>query len=60
MNSDPNVKAQMGQENLDKMNEFMSQSGGNMMTNGRGVTSSESMMMNGSATAKTGSNMMNF
>ena len=48
MNSDPNVKALMGQDNLDKMNQFMSQSmsqsGGNMMTNGSG-------------TAKTGSNM---
>ncbi|WP_338031876.1 hypothetical protein [Desulfosporosinus fructosivorans] len=42
------------------MNEFMSQSGGNMMTNGSGVTSSESIMMNGSGTLKTGSNMMNF
>ncbi len=60
MNSDPNVKAQMGQDNLDKMNEFMSQSGGNMMTNGSDVTSSESTMMNGSGTLKTGSNMMNF
>ena len=60
MNSDPNVKALMGQDNLDKMNEFMSQSGGNMMTNGSDVTSSESTMMNGSGTLKTGSNMMNF
>ncbi|SHH12406.1 hypothetical protein [Desulfosporosinus lacus] len=60
MNSDPNVKALMGQDNLDKMNEFMTQSGGNMMTNGSGVTSSESTMMNGSGTAKSGSNMMNF
>ena len=54
MNSDPNVKAQMGQDNLDKMNQFMSNSAGNMMTNGSGATSS------GSGTAKTGSNMMNF
>ncbi|KJR45622.1 hypothetical protein UF75_3977 [Desulfosporosinus sp. I2] len=60
MNSDPNVKALMGQDNLDKMNQFMSQSGGSMMTNGSGVTSSGSAMMNGSGTAKTGSNMMNF
>jgi len=60
MNSDPNVKAQMGQDNLDKMNQFMTQSGGNMMTNGSNVTSSGSTMMNGSGTAKTGSNMMNF
>jgi hypothetical protein len=35
MNSDPNVKAQIGQDNLDKMNQFMSNSGGNMMTNGQ-------------------------
>ncbi len=55
MNSDPNVKAQMGQDNLDKMNQFMSSSGANMMTNGRGSANSGSMMMNGS-----GSNLMNF
>lgn len=60
MNSDPNVKAQIGQDNLDKMNQFMSNSGGNMMTNGSGNTNSESSMMNGSGTVKTGSNMMNF
>lgn len=45
MNSDPNVKAQMGQENLDKMNQFMKNSGGNMMTNGSGATSSGNAMM---------------
>ncbi len=60
MNSDPNVKALMGQDNLDQMNEFMSQSGGNMMTNESGVTGSEGARMKGSGTAKTGSNMMNF
>ncbi|GAB6151365.1 hypothetical protein JCM17380_01150 [Desulfosporosinus burensis] len=60
MNSDPNVKAQMGQDNLDKMNEFMNNSGGNMMTNGSGNTNSGSSMMNGSGTVNTGSNMMNF
>ena len=60
MNSDPNVKAQIGQDNLDKMNQFMSNSGGNMMTNGSGNTNSGSSMMNGSGTAKTGSKMMNF
>ncbi len=54
MNSDPNVKAQMGQDNLDKMNQFMSNSGANRMTNGSGSATSGSMM-NGS-----GSNMMNF
>ena len=48
MNSDPAVKAQMGQENLDKMNEFMSNSGGNMMTNGNGMMGSQGAMMNGS------------
>jgi len=47
MNSDPNVKAQIGQDNLDKMNQFMSNSGGNMMSNGSG-------------SVNTGSNMMNF
>lgn len=60
MNSDPNVKAQMGQDNLDKMNQFMNNSEGNMMTNGSGNTNSGSSVMNGSGTAKTGSNMMNF
>ena len=54
MNSDPNVKALMGQDNLDKMNQFMSQSGGNMMTNGSGVTSSGSAMMNGSGDSEDG------
>jgi len=48
MNSDPAVKAQIGQENLDKMNEFMSNSGGNMMTNGNGMMGSQGTMMNGS------------
>lgn len=60
MNSDPNVKAQIGQDNLDKMNQFMSNSGGNMMTNGGGNTNSGSSMMNGSGIVNTGSNMMNF
>ncbi|HBW39130.1 MAG TPA: hypothetical protein DEF89_29425 [Desulfosporosinus sp.] len=60
MNSDPNVKAQMGQDNLDKMNQFMNNYGGNMMSNGSGNTNSGSSMMNGSGTVNTGSNMMNF
>ncbi len=60
MNSDPNVKAQIGQDSLDTMNQFMSNSGGNMMTNGSGNTNSGSSMMNGSGTVNTGSNMMNF
>ena len=60
MNSDPNVKAQIGQDNLDKMNGFMNNSGGNMMTNGSGNANSGSPMMNGSGTVNTGSNMMNF
>ena len=51
MNSDPKVKAQIGQFNLDKMNQFMSNSGVSMMTNGSGATSSGSAMMNGSGTA---------
>ena len=45
MNSDPVVKAQIGQGNLDKMNQFVSKSGGNMMTNGSGKTNSGSAMM---------------
>ena len=60
MNSDPNVKARMGQENLDKMNEFMNNSEGNMMSNGSGANSSGSSMMNGNGKAKARSNMMNF
>ena len=47
MNSDPVVKAQMGQDNLAKMNEFMSNSGGRMMTNGWGMTGRPGNMMNG-------------
>ena len=38
MNSDPAIKARIGQENLDKMNEFMSNSGRSMMTNGNGAS----------------------
>lgn len=48
MNSDPEVKVQIGQDNLDKMNQFMSNSGGNMMINGNGMTGSRGNMMNGS------------
>ena len=48
MNSDPNVKALMGQDNLNKMNQFMSNSGGNMMTNGNGMMGSRGNMMTGS------------
>lgn len=58
MNSDPAVKAQIGQDNLDKMNQFMSNSGGNMMTNGGGITGSQGTMMNGSGTANKGNHMM--
>ncbi|MCO5388394.1 MAG: hypothetical protein NHB14_24440 [Desulfosporosinus sp.] len=47
MNSDPGVKAQMGEENLDRMNEFMSNSGGSMMTNGSSTTNTRGSMMNG-------------
>jgi len=48
MNSDPNVKAQMGQDNLDKMNQFMNNSGENTMTNGGYATGSQgtTSMMN--------------
>lgn len=59
MNSDPNVKAKMGQDNLDKMNQFMSQFGGNMMSKS-GTNSSGNTMMNGVGTSSTGSTMMNF
>ncbi|HBW35716.1 hypothetical protein [Desulfosporosinus sp. BICA1-9] len=48
MNSNPEFKAQVGQDTLDKMNQFMSNSGGNMMTNGNGMTGSQGSMMNGS------------
>lgn len=51
MNSDPAVKAQVGQENLDKMNEFMNSSGGSMMTNCSGMNGSRGAMMNGSGNA---------
>lgn len=54
MNSDPVVRAQIGQDNLDKMNQFMNQSinqsGGNiggMMTNGNASNGSRGTMMNG-------------
>lgn len=60
MNSDPILKAQIGQDNLDKMNQFMSQSGGNMMTNGGSATRSQGTMMNGNGGrgVNKGSNMM--
>ena len=52
MNSDPTVKAQIGEDNLDKMNQFMSNSGGKMMTNGRGTANKgNNMMGSGSAMA---------
>lgn len=57
MNSHPDVKAQMGQDNLDKMNQFMNQFGENMM-NGSGAASSGSSMMNGRATTNN-QTMMN-
>ena len=53
MNSDPAVKAQMGQENLDRMNEYMSNSGGRMMTNSSGMTGSRGFMMNGGRNGMT-------
>ena len=51
MNLDPAVKAQLGQENLAKMNEFMRNSEGRMMTNGWGMTGTPGNMMNGSGNA---------
>ena len=44
MNSDPAIKARIGQENLDKMNEFMSNSGRTMMTNGNRTNGLRGMM----------------
>jgi len=41
----------MGRENLDKMNEFMSNSYGNIMTYGSGLTDSRGTSMNGSGNA---------
>ncbi|AFM39614.1 hypothetical protein Desaci_0549 [Desulfosporosinus acidiphilus SJ4] len=59
MNSDPAVKTQIGQDNLNKMNQFMSQFQGNMMSGSR-AASSGNTMMNGIGGAYTGSTMMNF
>ncbi|WP_088226661.1 hypothetical protein [Desulfosporosinus sp. FKB] len=59
MNSDPAVKAQIGQDNLNKMNQFMSQAQGNRMS-GSGAASSGKTMMNGIGGSNTGSTMMNF
>jgi len=47
MNSDPSVKAQLGQENLDKMNQFISNSSGNMMASGKAVMGSRASMIPG-------------
>jgi len=58
MNSDPAIKAQIGQDNLDKMNQFMNNSGGNMMTNSGSMTGSQGTMKNGSGTSNKGNNMM--
>ena len=58
MNSDPAMKAQIGQDNLDKMKQFMNNSGGNMMTNGSGNIGSQGAMMNGNGTSNKGNNMM--
>jgi len=44
MNSDPAIKARIGQENLDKMNEFMSNAGRTMMTNGNRTNGLRGMM----------------
>lgn len=58
MNSDPIVKAQIGQDNLDEMNQFMNNSGGEMMINGGGMIGSQDTMPNGSGTANKGNTMM--
>ncbi|MDQ7093490.1 hypothetical protein REC12_07805 [Desulfosporosinus sp. PR] len=57
MNSDTNLKAYMGEENLNKMNQFMSQFGGKTIK-GSSNSGSKSTMMNG--TTSTGNSMMNF
>ena len=49
MNSNAAVKAQIGQDNLDKMNQFMSQSGRSMMRNGSGINGSRGTMMSGNS-----------
>lgn len=59
MNTDPSVKAELGQDNLDKMNQFMNQYGGKMMTNGSGAAGSRGSMMNGSGATNSTTNMMN-
>jgi hypothetical protein len=58
MNSDPNVKTQIGQDNLSKMNQLMSQYGENMMTNSNSATSSGSAMMNRNSNTGYSSTMM--
>ncbi|SPF34467.1 conserved exported hypothetical protein [Candidatus Desulfosporosinus infrequens] len=47
MNSDPVVKTQLGQDNLDKMKQFMNKPGGKIMSNGSIITGSRGTMMNG-------------
>lgn len=59
MNADPDVKAELGQDTLNKMNQFMSQYGGNMMTNGSGAAGFGSSMMNWSGRTNSAANMMN-
>lgn len=49
MNSDPSINGQIGKENLDKMNQFISNSSGNMMASGKGVMGSRVTMMPGIA-----------
>lgn len=58
MNLDPAIKAQIGQDNLDKMNQFMSNSEGHMMSNKGSITGSQGTLKNGSETANKGNNMM--
>ena len=58
MNLDPAIKAQIGQDNLDKMNQFMSNSEGHMMSNKGSITGSQGTLKNGSETANKGNNRM--
>lgn len=57
MNSDPAVKAQLGKDNLAKMNQFMSNAGSSMMSNGS-VPGSERSTLKCSEASSRGSNMM--
>lgn len=58
MNSDPAVKAQLGQDNLAKMNQFMSNAGSSMMNKEIDPGSRGTTMNGNGPSAGWGSNMM--